>query len=181
METQTKQIETLNAGDSIRTYSGKYINVFEPNPDDILIEDIAHSLSNQQRFGGHLPRKYSVAEHSIICSKFGHNIENRLDLLMHDASEAYLLDIPSPIKRKLPCYKKIEHKLMLVIAEKFNFNWPCPQHVKSVDQYILEAEFDVIMLNRNIALHDQFFTYYQEIVNQDIRSIFLDEFEKLTK
>ena len=68
-----------------------------PNPDDIRIEDIAHALSNQCRFAGHAREFYSVAEHSVHVSQLCLP-EHALWGLLHDASEAYLVDLPRPLK-----------------------------------------------------------------------------------
>lgn len=137
--------ENLNAVRSIRTISGQYVNVFEPNPDTLLIEDIAHALSNQCRFGGHLPRFYSVAQHSLLCYMVAKE-EEKYDALMHDASEAYLLDFPKPIKLEIAQYNDIEHNLMMVLSQKFNFNYPKSDEVERVDHYLLEWEWNSVML-----------------------------------
>jgi hypothetical protein len=137
--------ENLNAVRSIRTHSGKYVNVFEPDPETLVIADIAHALSQQCRFGGHLPRHYSVAQHSLLCYKVASE-EAKFDALMHDASEAYLLDMPKPIKLEMPQYNEIEHNLMLMLAEKFGFNYPKSEEVERVDRYLLEWEWNSIML-----------------------------------
>lgn len=139
-------IENLNTVRSIRTFSGQHVNVFEPNPDTLLISDIAHALSHQCRFGGHLPYFYSVAQHSLLCYMIA-NEESKFDALMHDASEAYLLDMPKPIKLELPDYNVIEDNLMNVLANKFNFNYPKSPEVERVDVYLLKWEWEVIMLN----------------------------------
>ncbi len=139
--------ENLFAGDCIRTFSGIYVNVFEPTIDMINIQDIAHALSNQCRFGGHLPNFYSVAEHSALCSKVV-RAENRIAAILHDASEAYLLDIPSPIKKKITNYLEIEHKLMLLIAEKYGFKYPLCDDVKQADALMLSVEWYTLMLNQ---------------------------------
>jgi len=136
---------------SIRTVSGKYIDVFEPKEDDILIEDIAHALSNQCRFGGHLLWYYSVAQHSWQCSKLADQ-ENKLAALMHDASEAYLLDIPSPIKRQLANYKELEDNLMKIIAKKFGFQYPFHPQIKEIDKYMLELEWERLMLGNEVTI-----------------------------
>jgi len=135
----------LYSPDVIRTSSGKFINVFEPTPDMICIEDIAHSLAHQCRFGGHLPQFYSVAQHSIMCAMHVSSDADRFAALMHDASEAYLLDMPSPIKARLPEYKSIEDNLMRVIAEKFGFEYPLSEAVKQVDRSMLEYEYNGLM------------------------------------
>lgn len=141
-----KPKENLYTPDCIRTVSGKYVNVFEPDPATLCIDDIAHALSQQPRFGGHLPVPYSVAQHCCTVSDYL-SPQHAFDGLMHDASEAYLLDIPSPIKARLANYKEIEDGLMQVLAAKFRFNWPVADEVKAADKKALEAEWDTIMLS----------------------------------
>ena len=117
--------------DCIRTNSGIYINIFNPKPEMFCIEDIAHALAEQPRFAGHLNRHYSVAQHSVLCARMVKR-KNRLPALMHDASEAYMLDMPTPIKAKMPEYKEIEHELMQAIADKFDFPYPYSKQVKKL-------------------------------------------------
>lgn len=140
--------ENLDTPNSIRTFSGNYINVFDPDPDKILIEDIAHALSHQCRFSGHLREFYSIAQHSVMCS-LAVLKENRLAALMHDASEAYLVDIPSPIKHNLEHYREVEHKLMKIIGKKFNFDYPLNEDIKNADRAMLELEWKELMINEN--------------------------------
>lgn len=140
--------ENLYTPNCIRTVSGIYINVFEPTPEMICIEDIAHSLSYQCRFGGHLPKFYSVAQHSLNCSFLIENDQYKLAALLHDASEAYLLDIPRPIKQGLSNYKDIENGLMNVIAQKFGFEYPLHSKIKEVDEMMLQIEWDCLMLKK---------------------------------
>lgn len=140
--------ENLYTPNCIRTVSGIYINVFEPTEEMICIEDIAHSLSFQCRFGGHLPKFYSVAQHSLNCAYLIEDPKLKLAALLHDASEAYLLDIPKPIKNNLANYKEIENGLMWLIAEKFGFEWPLADEIKKVDEIMLQTEWDCLMLNR---------------------------------
>lgn len=121
----------------IETFSGKRMYFLDPKPEMICIEDIAHALSNICRFGGHCVRFYSVAEHSINVSSFSNNA---LEGLLHDASEAYLIDIPKPIKEHLLEYKEIERKLMAVIAEKYGFSWPESEDTKDADTVMLKIE-----------------------------------------
>ena len=115
--------ENLFTPGCIRTFTGLYIDVFEPKPEMICIEDIAHGLSMQCRFGGQLPKFYSVAQHSIHCSEIVSD-HLKLEALLHDASEAYLLDIPSPIKNRMPEYKAVEDRLMKAIAAKLGTKIP---------------------------------------------------------
>lgn len=138
-------MENLYTPDCIRTVSGIYLNVLSPTEDMITIEDIAHGLSHQCRFGGHTKKFYSVAEHSIKVSILLPE-EHRLAGLLHDASEAYLADIPSPIKKHIPGYLEMENSLMTVIANKFGFQWPLHDLVKDADKKMLEREWDTIVL-----------------------------------
>lgn len=138
-------IENLYTPDCIRTFTGKYVNVFEPTQEMICIEDIAHALSHQCRFAGHLPKFYSVAQHSIGCFDIALP-DDKLQALMHDASEAYLLDIPSPIKKRMHYYKELEENLMQIIAKKFKFEWPMNERVTRIDKEMLEYEWHRYML-----------------------------------
>lgn len=140
--------ENLYTKDCIRTFTGIYMNVFEPTLEMICIEDIAHALSMQCRFGGHLPHFYSVAQHCVHAVDEASEY-NSLQTLMHDASEAYLMDIPRPIKNRLFNYKEIEDGLMAKISEKFDFEYPLSKHTKEIDEAMLQWEWNAIMLNPN--------------------------------
>ncbi|MBR9652087.1 hypothetical protein [Thalassovita aquimarina] len=102
----------------IQTISGRKFPVGEPDPEQIDIEDIAHALSLLVRFNGHCTRFYSVAEHSVHVS---HEVAPELALigLLHDAAEAYLGDVPSPLKKQLSQFSEFEHKMELAIGECF--------------------------------------------------------------
>lgn len=126
------------------TYSGVIVNPFNPCPDKILIDDIIHSLSLQCRFNGHCREFYSVAEHSVLVSKY---CDDALWGLLHDASEAYLCDIPRHIKRMFGGYYEAEERLQKVIAEKFGLCWPMPKNIKQIDSAILLPERDALMSN----------------------------------
>ncbi len=139
-EQQFKNLED-NENDYTMTHSGILINVLNPEPKNIVIEDIAHALSNMPRFGGQLNRHHSVAQHSVMAAKMAKK-EDKLAALMHDASEAYLLDMPTPIKNHLPHYKWYENNLMLTIAEKFGFEYPLNSDLKKIDKDLLILEWD---------------------------------------
>lgn len=141
----TEQIDDLFKKDCIRTYTGKFIDVFNLSLDDICIEDIAHALSNECRWGGHCKEFYSVAQHSMFVVKCVSD-KNKLAALLHDGSEAYLRDIPKPIKLRLPDYCKLEEEVMQKIATKFGFSYPLDEEVKKVDQYALGQEWNDIVL-----------------------------------
>lgn len=127
----------------MQTYTGLAFDFLSPDPDKIVIEDIAHALSLLCRYGGHTRRFYSVAEHSIFVSQLNHY---RLEGLLHDATEAYLGDMIYPLKAALPAYKELEHNLMGVIAEKFNLTYPFPEIISIVDKRMLGTEREQAML-----------------------------------
>lgn len=138
--------ENLYTPNCIRTFTGLYMNVFDPKSEMICIEDIAHALAQQPRFGGHLPRMYSVAQHSVNCSFLADSFEDKLTALLHDASEAYICDIPRPIKSGLTNYKEIEHKLMHALSYCFGFEYPLPESIKKIDEQMLNCEWHYLML-----------------------------------
>lgn len=84
----------------IQTYSGKAFDLLDPQPDMVDFDDIAHALSLLCRFSGHTRRHYSVAQHSVMVAS---QLPAKLQLagLLHDAHEAYIGDISTPMKRAL--------------------------------------------------------------------------------
>jgi uncharacterized protein len=145
---ETNPKNELHTGQTIRTFKGHYVDVFCANHDTIDIDDIAHALSHMCRFAGHTPKFYSVAQHCVECLTYDVPKELQLTLLMHDATEAYLLDIPRPIKRHLRDYKELEENLMKVIADKFNLVYPFPPIIKEIDSRMLEIEHYNIILGK---------------------------------
>ena len=107
----------------ITTYTGKYFNPTQPNPDLISIQDIAHALSLICRGNGHVQTFWSVGQHCICCAKeaAARGLSDRMVLacLLHDASECYMSDVPTPFKKKLPEYQEQEEHLLRMIYEKF--------------------------------------------------------------
>lgn len=88
---------------AIETLSGSMFDFDDPHPKDVDIDDIAIALGNTCRFGGHVKRYYSVAEHAVLVYRLvrdaGYHPETCLAALHHDDHEAYLGDIPTPLKR----------------------------------------------------------------------------------
>ena len=131
-------------GDRMMTVSGRTFWPLDPRPEEIAIEDIAHSLAHQCRYAGHTRAFYSVAQHSVLVAQ---NLPPELRLwgLLHDASEAYLVDLPRPVKRFITGYAEAEDRLMRCIADRFGLCWPCPPQVKRVDAAILTDEMQQLM------------------------------------
>lgn len=133
----------------METYSGKQFHFMNPSQDSIDIVDIAHALGKLCRYGGHSRRFYSVAEH---CARLARWVAQRtgdtqlaLEALLHDATEGYLVDMPRPIKAKLPGYRAIEDGLATAIAEKFGLRLPMDRLIHEADSRILRDERAQVM------------------------------------
>jgi hypothetical protein len=135
---------------SILTYSGKLFDVLNPDPKLIDLVDISAALSKLCRFGGHCREFYSVAEHSILVStliqqEYPEDRTLAAWALMHDASEAYMVDIPRPVKRQLHEYVRMEDAIQKTIAERFSLPWPMPDEVHQADTNMLALELRAYM------------------------------------
>lgn len=141
-------VRETSRGPYITTFTDKKFYPSDIRPIDIDITDIAHALSNQCRFGGHTIEFYSVASHCLLVSKVLPP-ELKLQGLLHDASEAYLVDVPRPIKY-LPDfnrYREIEAAVQKVIYKKFGCNWPDPDEIHKADNLLLATEARDLMRN----------------------------------
>lgn len=126
-------------GDFIQTFSGAPFYPLDPRVSEVRVADIAHSLSLQCRYAGHCLRFYSVAEHSVLLARHV-AAEHRLWALLHDASEAYLVDVPRPIKGDLVGYKAIEANIMTAVAEAYGLRGDMPAEVHEADVRICVDE-----------------------------------------
>lgn len=132
----------VRRGDWIQTHSGIQFWPLDPRAPEIDIKDVAHSLSLQCRFGGHTNTFYSVAEHSVRVSR-AVPPEHALWGLLHDAAEAYLVDLPRPIKRFSEMgalYREIEEHLMTCVCIRFGLDLTEPPAVKVADVALLMTE-----------------------------------------
>lgn len=140
-------------------YNGHWISTLlvpkfdflEPVEEDVHIEDIAHALSMICRFGGHCDRFYSVAEHSTLLVWRLSNVGTvsaltLLAALLHDAEEAYLPDITSPIKHYMPEAHKIYKKLNAAIMHKFGLEKAEWKLIKMYDRKMAIAEAKLLGL-----------------------------------
>ena len=108
---------------AITTYTGHKFDPINPQMEVLDIRDIAHALSLTCRGNGHVKRFYSVGQHCIMCAREamarGYSKRVVLGCLLHDASEAYMSDVPRPFKEMLPEYVNLEEKLIDLIYTKF--------------------------------------------------------------
>lgn len=123
----------------IQTYTGRKFLPLEARVEDVDIRDIAHSLALLSRFNGHCRRFYSVADHSVrVAAALAP--EHAPWGLLHDAAEAYLSDLPRPVKRENVWFQQVEDRLLQVVAEAFELPWPVPEPVWRADDALLATE-----------------------------------------
>lgn len=134
-------IETLRKGDWGCTVTGRAFYPEDPRTEDICIEDIAHALSMMCRFGGHTREFYSVGQHSVLVSDVCHP-RDALWGLLHDASEAYIVDIPRPLKyaEGMEGYRVLESAFMTAVCERFGLPRRMPETVSWADEALLATE-----------------------------------------
>jgi hypothetical protein len=123
-------------GPWVQTYTGRAFDLLDPKPEQIDPLDIAHALSQLCRFTGHVRSFYSVAQHSCLVAEIAQDLcvmqlntpapeVLALQALLHDAPEAYIGDVSTPLKRalrgegQLSEYDVIEARIAGVIAERF--------------------------------------------------------------
>lgn len=139
--------EKYKIGNWLGTNTGNVISLTEPNEEQITINDIATGLSNACRFNGQLRTWYSVAEHCIHVAELVPK-EYKLQALLHDATEAYICDIPTPLKRVLGrAYSDVEDRLAAVIGRKFGVELvDLSAVVRQADRIMVVSERDAFQL-----------------------------------
>lgn len=136
----------------ITTYTGKHFDPINPNPELILIEDIAHALSMLCRGNGHVRSFWSVGEHCICCAKeaMARGLPDKIVLacLLHDASECYMSDVPRPLKQEMKDYQDQEDKLLNIVYEKFlgeSLTLEEQKQLKAIDDDLLWYDLEVLL------------------------------------
>jgi hypothetical protein len=137
-------------GSPIGTFSGRRLHPLDPRPEEIAVEDIAHGLSNTCRYGGQCRFYYSVATHAIYVSRelADHGPEMQLYGLFHDAAEAYITDVPRPLKRELDGYDRVEHGILDAVWDRLGVSAPTDdqwERVMAVDDRLFRYEADRLL------------------------------------
>jgi len=124
---------------SIQLSTGRYFDITKPRVEDVDIEFIVHALSNLCRFTGHCNQFYSVAQHSYLVAEI---VPPKFALygLLHDAAEAVMGDVSSPLKSVLPACKSLEYRVHATMMDAFGLPWPIPDEVKHADLVALATE-----------------------------------------
>jgi uncharacterized protein len=169
-------------GSAIRTYTGVLFDFVHPEQSPINIADIAHSLSLLCRFAGHCKEFYSVAEHSYrvsyVCPE-----EHALWGLMHDASEAYCVDVPRPLKHmpNMEHYRAHEKRVQSAICGWFNMEPVEPPEVKAADMVMLVTEQRDLLKNSipDFSI-EPLINIISPVSSRDAELMFLRRFKYLT-
>lgn len=155
------------SGPWIMTFTGRHFHFANPDPSEVDIMDIAVATSREGRFAGHCWSFYSVAQHSVHVSESMElfakgKVDNALYVakvallgLLHDASEAYIKDMPSPVKIYLPDYRKMEEKIQDSIMSKFGLLdfWRSPEIQKllhKVDKSVMATEVRDLIKHKKV-------------------------------
>lgn len=150
----TPSLPAPTRGQYMHSSTGRKIYPFDPRPEEIDIEAVAHHLACNGRWNGATQHKehedrifYSVAEHSVLVAKFVREELNRPDLeleaLLHDAPEYAIGDMIRPLKHSpeiYPIYSKIESLNELAVSKRFGIAFPLPKEVKIADDAVCAAE-----------------------------------------
>jgi hypothetical protein len=143
-------LDRNDKGAWIVTAMGRRFSLLDPKPADVDLLDLAIALAQQCRWSGHTREHYSVGEHSLRVADFvKHALAHRgrreavvpeLQALLHDAAEAYIVDVPRPIKPLLQGYREIEERVHAAICARFGIPVELPDVVHEGDGVLLITE-----------------------------------------
>lgn len=169
-------------GDWMQTATGRQFWPIDPRADEVFPEDIAHSLAHQCRYAGHCRTFYSVAQHSVLVS-LAVPPKDALWGLLHDASEAYLVDVPRPVKPFLCGYKSAERAVTAAIASRFGLPPEMPASVKVADERILADEAAQLMAPPPVPWNLRYLPFgitIDPLPPAEAKALFLARLEALT-
>jgi hypothetical protein len=108
----------------VETYTGVGFDLFDPDPADVRLADVAAGLAHTCRFGGHCRRFYSVARHSLLVSRELDGRRRQTLGLLHDAAEAYVGDVPRPLKAEVSSFDRVEAAVLDAVWRAFDVDPP---------------------------------------------------------
>lgn len=176
-----EELKSLPSKHLFQTFTGRIIDPRNMTTDDIHITDIAHALSNMCRYAGHVSKFYSVAQHSVLVSKLVLP-EHALWALFHDASEAYVNDIPSAFKHEMTDYYKWEKKIMRLIVEHYKLKpKTIPEEVFFADHAICKDEMSALFTPSFLVPEPYYNILIDPWTPRQAKKEFLARFNKLTR
>lgn len=175
MVTQTKSCISIGNGD--------FFDFLSPEDHGYDIKLIAHALSNICRYNGHSKRFYSVAEHSVLVSQC---VPTSLQLcaLLHDASEAYVGDMTSPLKRLIPEFGVIEDRIQACIAKVYGLPYPFPNEIHIADKRVYKAELPQITRSKDAMWYPELEPAPVKVIGltpAKAEQLFLNRYNELTQ
>ncbi|GMU63173.1 MAG: hypothetical protein AMXMBFR34_49360 [Myxococcaceae bacterium] len=173
----------------IQTASGRWVDPLAPEPAALVIEDVAYALSQLARFGGHARLSddgfsWTVALHSVEVARRLERAGQPREVvrcgLMHDATEAYLVDVPRPVKRRLSDYAALEDALWRALAQRFALPEVMPAAVHQADTDQLYVEAFHFMSGWDVPAALQAEPRPRVLPAAEARALFLAEFARLS-
>lgn len=183
------------SGFFLQTHAGHAFYPKEGVVTEIEIEDIAHALSHICRYNGHCRKFYSVAEHSVLVSRiirkmWPDDLEAIWAGLLHDATEAYVGDVTTPLKVTMPKFMELEDSIAAQIAKTFKVKWTkrTVERVKVADMTALSTEARKLFpdVSKWNAIHDfeptpELLESSFPIRSEAAKKLFLKEFKRIKK
>lgn len=184
----------------LKTYTGRTFDYQNITKDSIYIPDVLRAISSLNRFLGHSSRPYSVGEHTllglIVAKEKGYTPLQQLHWLIHDFTEGYVGDCPTPLKKLLPEFSIYEAKVETAILEHLELDTPTDEEyelIKRIDETMLVIE----MRDLTTHNHENYITEltYKELLerysitnlndlnylHEDIREALMECFNDLMK
>lgn len=157
----------------LKTYTGREFNYKKITKDSIHIPDVLYALPSINRFLGHSSRPYSVGEHTllglIVARDLNYTPLQQLHWFIHDFTEAYVGDCPTPLKRLLPEFAVIEKQVELAILDKLGLE------ILSEEEHSFVKRIDATMLileMRDLTMHN-----YEDYMCEDVYEDILGDYD----
>jgi len=117
-------------------------------------EEMAHATSMMCRFGGHVRRFYSVAEHQLLVAMLCEQLQlaDPFEGLLHDGHEGYLVDLNKPWKAAITGYVSVEHKLETALRKQYKLPLTITAGCKKADLIALAIEAQQLLPNHGVDI-----------------------------
>ena len=171
---------------SISLLNGGFFDYEAPERSVYTVQDIARGLSHTARFSGQTDRPYYVSQHCVLVSKMVPP-EHALAALLHDGCEAFMADVPSPLKKLIPGYVELEKRAEEDMCKRFGVKFPFHPSIKEADNLIFEIErrdMQPKIYEQEQCKEHKFVSNMNRIIAWDARTSYLNylrRFEELTK